>query len=81
VAFIVYAAQYFESCGARAREEKERDVKIVMAQRKRFLGKTRSEPEVLTYLCGWLEGTYHVYGSTLIPARFRLRRPEWKYCS
>jgi hypothetical protein len=61
------------------RDEKERDVNMVIAQRKRFLGKKMIKKVSPTVPC-LLKATYQVMGSVSMPAAPSTAIPDW-YCS
>ena len=58
------------------REEKEREVNIVIAQRKRSLKKNFIK-RVLPTLTYSFKVTYQVMGSVSMPAALRMSIPDW----
>ncbi len=58
-----------------AREEKERDVNIVMDQRKRSLGNSMND--LVTYRDVGVSFAYQVYGVVSTPPLCNVRTPSW----
>jgi hypothetical protein len=62
------------------REEKEREVNIVIDQRKRCLEMEVIKKVLPTVSCS-LKATYQVMGSVSMPAALRMAIPDWYWSS
>ena len=63
------------------REEKEREVNVVIDQRKRFLEEKNVIKKVLPTVACSLKATYQVMGSVSMPAALSMAIPDWYWSS